>query len=472
MVRVHTISRSRLEWTKDRDAELPRAHRNYDPVQNPMARQVEYVRAVRSAKLDRMFAKPFVGALSGHQDSVLTIATDPTNVGTILTGAVDGEVAVWDVQTRTLRRHWTAHRHAVVGSVFTPDGVAMLTASRDRTVKLWDTDICAPAAGRAGAGGGGDDDDDDVGADADGGLGAAAEPNPLCEYLGASPFTSIDHHWQQPLFVTGGAALQLWDINRTQPLQSFNWGDDPLSCVRMNRVEVHLAACAQQDRGIVVYDTRSRAAHSKLVLEMRCASLAWNPMNPNMMVAGCDDWNCYTFDLRVPGRPRNVFQGHAAPINDVDFSPTGEHFVAGSADQTVRLWSLHQLTKSNSLELFHTKRMAKVHAVRYSLDARFLFTGSEDAVVRVWKADASRPIRPLRGAEESQFNYMRTLRDRYAEFPEVKRIGSQRNTPKSLRRKLRLKRRIQKNELIKEMSRKKNSALPPLTRRKLVQRIE
>ncbi len=466
MVRVKTISRSKLEWTKDRAAEVPRAHRNYDPQQNPMAKQIEYVRAVRSAKLDRMFAKPFVGALSGHQDSILTISTDPTSVGTILSGAIDGEVAIWDVNvTKQIKHHWTAHRHAVVDSVFTPDGVAMLTASRDRTVKLWDTDFSSLTNGNG--------DDDDINGNSNGlGVDLTNTITPLAEYLGEGPFTSLDHHWQQPLFVTGGFNLQVWDINRTQPVQSFTWGDESLTCVRMNKVEAHLAACAIQDRGVVVYDTRTKSAHSKIVMEMRSSSLSWNPMNPNMFVTGCDDWNCYTFDLRVPGRPRNVFQGHAAPVNCVDFCPTGEAFIAGSGDSTVRLWSVHQTSKANSSELYHTKRMAKVHAVKYSLDSHFLFTGSEDAVVRIWKTDVSRPIRPFRGAEESQFNYMRQLKERYEQFPEVRKIAQQRNTPKSLRRRLRLKKRIQKNELVKEMSRKKTTAVRPLAKKKVVQNVE
>lgn len=470
MVKVTTISRSKLAWTKDRDQEVPRAHRNHDPKQNPMARQVEYVRAVRAAKLDRMFAKPFAGALAGHQDTITTLATDPTAVGTLLSGGIDGEVAVWDVQARTLKHHWTAHRHSVVGSVFTPDGVAMLTASRDRTVKLWDTDFSSLVRGGGGAGNDGDDDDDQFGGG--GFFGASGGPTPLCEYLGEGPFTSIDHHWHDPLFITGGFAVDVWDLNRTRPVQTFNWGDESLTSVRMNKIEVNLAACASLDRGVVIYDLRTKSAHSKIVMEMRCSSLSWNPMNPNMFVAGCDDWNCYTFDLRVPGRPRSVFQGHAAPINDVDFSPTGEWFAAGAADMTVRIWSVHQLTKSTSQEMFHTKRMSKVRAVKWSLDSNFVFSGSEDAVVRIWKADASKPIRPFRGAEESQFNYMRQLSERYKAFPEVRRIMHQRNTPKSLRRRLRLKSRIQRGELIKEMSRKKSTALKPLARKKVVDAVE
>jgi WD repeat and SOF domain-containing protein 1 len=446
MVKVNVVSRSTLQWTKDRDGEVPRANRNFDPKFNPMARQVEYTRAVRAAKLDRMFAKPFVGAMAGHQEAVRCIALDPTNVGVVATGGIDGELIVWDAATRLQRRQFHAHRHTVDSICYTPDGVAFLSASRDRTVKLWDTDR------------------------SESGLGVA--PSPLAEWLGDSPFNSVDHHWRESLFITAGFNVEVWDVNRTRPVQTHNWGDDTVRTARMNKVEVNLAVCTMQDRGVSIYDIRARAGHSKFILEMACTAACWNPMDPNVFATACDDWNCYLFDIRVPGRPRNVFQGHASAINDIDFSPTGQKFVAGSADHTVRVWDVHQLTKSTSEEMYHTKRMAKVNCVRWSLDNGYLFSGSEDGVIRVWKADAAKPVRPFRGPEEAQFNYMRALKDRYSGFEEVKRIVGQKNTPKMLRRKIRMKSRLQKREMLKEMSRAKKAEVKPLAAKKVVQRLK
>ena len=45
-------------------------HKNLDPDLHPFAREREYTRALNAVKLDKVFAKPLVGALDAHQESV------------------------------------------------------------------------------------------------------------------------------------------------------------------------------------------------------------------------------------------------------------------------------------------------------------------------------------------------------------------------------------------------------------------
>ncbi|EPY37897.1 WD repeat and SOF domain-containing protein 1, partial [Angomonas deanei] len=293
MVKVNPISRSELEWTKDRSSEVPRANRNYDPKFNPMAKQVEFTRAVKAAKLDRMFAKPFIAALPGHQDTIQSIAVDYTSLSSVVTGSMDGGLIMWDVMRKMPRIKLNAHRHSVDGVTISPDGVACFSASRDKTIKMWDLDV---------------------------NVGEAVEP--VAEYLGEFPFSGIDHNYHKSQFVTSSDIVSVWDVNRTQPLQKFSWGDETVTSCQYNKMETDLVACCMADRGVFIYDTRTRAAHSKIVLEMCSTSLSWSPMDPNVFVTGSDDRNCYLFDIRVPGRPRNVFLGHTKPVTCVDFCPT------------------------------------------------------------------------------------------------------------------------------------------------------
>ena len=68
---------------------------------------------------------------------------------------------------------------------------------------------------------------------------------------------------------------------------------------------------------------------------------------------------------------------------DVDYSPTGREFVAGGYDRSVRIFAYNG---GHSREVYHTKRMQRVFAVRFSGDASYVFSGSDDMNVRVWKA--------------------------------------------------------------------------------------
>lgn len=64
--------------------------RNLDPLMHPFARARERTRALNAAKMDRMFAKPFVAALEGHMDAIEVLAKKPHDLITVASGSWDG----------------------------------------------------------------------------------------------------------------------------------------------------------------------------------------------------------------------------------------------------------------------------------------------------------------------------------------------------------------------------------------------
>lgn len=52
------------------------------------------MRALNAAKMERMFAKPFVAALEGHVDAVETMARKPETLNIVASGSWDGGVYV------------------------------------------------------------------------------------------------------------------------------------------------------------------------------------------------------------------------------------------------------------------------------------------------------------------------------------------------------------------------------------------
>jgi hypothetical protein len=64
--------------------------RNLNPQMHPFARARERVRALNAAKMDRIFAKPFVDSLEGHVDAVEVIIKKPGSLTTIASGSWDG----------------------------------------------------------------------------------------------------------------------------------------------------------------------------------------------------------------------------------------------------------------------------------------------------------------------------------------------------------------------------------------------
>ncbi|KAJ3088014.1 cross-pathway control WD-repeat protein cpc2 [Phlyctochytrium bullatum] len=83
------------------------------------------------------------GTLKGHSGWVTSIATSPEAPDMLLSGSRDKTVIVWhltrdDVNYGVPRRALTGHNHFVSDVVISSDGQFALSASWDKTLRLWD----------------------------------------------------------------------------------------------------------------------------------------------------------------------------------------------------------------------------------------------------------------------------------------------------------------------------------------------
>jgi len=117
-------------------------------------------------------------------------------------------------------------------------------------------------------------------------------------------------------------------------------------------------------------------------MQTKTNSIAWNPMEAFNFTAANEDSSLYTYDMRKLQSATCVHKDFVSAVMDVDYSPTGREFVAGSYDRSVRIFSHNG---GHSKEVYHTKRMQRIFAVRFSGDGSYVFSGSDDMNVRLWK---------------------------------------------------------------------------------------
>lgn len=304
--------------------------RNLDPAQHPFERAREYTRALNATKMERMFAKPFIGQLgSGHIDGVYSMARDPGALERFASGSGDGVVKVWDLTTRQEVWNTPAHDNIVKGICWTLDR-KILSCASDKTVKLFDPYNQAP------------------------------DSRPLATYLGQSPFTSVSHHRDLPSFAASSSVISVYDLSRpsSAPTQTLHWPTsvDTITSVAFNRTETSILGSTALDRSVVLYDLRTSSPVTKAVLNLASNAIAWNPMEAFVFAVANEDHNAYMFDMRKMNRALNVLKDHVAAVMDIEFSPTGEELVTASYDRTVRLWTR---THGHSRDIYHTKRMQR-----------------------------------------------------------------------------------------------------------------
>ncbi len=145
---------------------------------SPFEKQREYTRALNATKLSRMFAKPFLSSLEGHQDGIYSMAK--IGLTSILSGDGSGEIRLWNLSTQ--KTLWTVkpYKTFVKGLTFCPFSPSKFISVGEKQVLLWD----------------------------------ANQQEQIGAFMSSEILNGVDHHRSEHKFVTCTSALELWDHSR------------------------------------------------------------------------------------------------------------------------------------------------------------------------------------------------------------------------------------------------------------------
>jgi len=433
-MKIKVLKRNLEDYVRESKHDIHKLQRNYSPTEHPFEAEREYTRAVNAVKLERVFAKPFIGSLDGHRDGLTCLAKHPASLATVCSASADGEVRVWQLTERKCLASWQAHQGVVRGAAFVPpSGKHIITCGDDKSIKVWDA--------------------------------VEYSDVPTVTILSKSCLGGLSHAAKSSEFATCGESVQLWSHGRAVPSRTFQWGVDSVHHLKFSPVERHLLGAAASDRSIILYDTRDVGPIRRVVMNLKTNAISWNPMEAMVFSAANEDYNVYAFDMRKLDRPVNVQMDHTAAVIDLDYSPTGRELVTGSYDKTVRLWATDS---GRSREIYHTKRMQRLTCVAWSGDNKYVVSASDEMCLRLWKARASEKLGVMKDRERVALQYNEKLKEKYGQHPKVSRIARHRQVPrhvKSAQAELKL---IKEGKARKEANRRKHSkpgAVPYLPER-------
>ena len=260
---------------------------------------------------------------------------------------------------RTLEGH-----QAGVSSVnVSPDGHRALSASDDKTLRVWDlnTGKCLRVL--------------------------IGHTDGICS-------VRVSADWRGA--VSGGLdkTLRVWDLETGYCLQSLEGHVDGVYSVSVSP-DGRRAVWGGYDKTLRVLDLKTGCCMH--TLEGHAAGVLCVSVSPDgrRAISGSSDTTLRVWDL-VTGRCQNTLKGHLSRVKCVTVSPDGRRAVSGSDDKTLRVWDLEAGHCIRTLE----GHEAGVLSVCVSPDGRHGVSGALDKTLRLWNLETGQCIRCFEGHEE------------------------------------------------------------------------
>jgi WD40 repeat protein len=296
--------------------------------------------------------------LRGHQAPVVSASFSPDGLR-IVSASYDKTARLWDA---TLDRQITAlagHDAAVNSAVFSPDGERIVTASADGTARLWD--------GKNG--------------------------NLLAKLVGhRDAVTNAAFSAKGDRIVTASVdgTARLWDGVTGAPLGTLAGHSAAVASAAFSPDGTRVVT-ASADMTAKLWDTRNLTLLGTLSGHGdKVNSAAFSPDGARVATASADK------DVRVwdgtTGALLATMSGHDEAVLTVVFSPDGKRIVSASTDSAAELWDVEQAKSINELQSNGT-----VLSATFSPDGGRIVTASGDGTVRIWSGITGAPIAVLSG---------------------------------------------------------------------------
>jgi ribosome assembly protein 4 len=111
------------------------------------------------------------------------------------------------------------------------------------------------------------------------------------------------------------------------------------------------------------------------------------------LASGSDDNTVMLFVPKESDKPLKRLAGHTAPINHIQFAPSGVIFVSASFDNTLRIWSIFADTCLGVLR----GHVSDVYMLAFSRDSKWIVSGSKDSTIQIWSVKEKKRAYQLPG---------------------------------------------------------------------------
>ena len=322
----------------------------------------------------------------GHTSSVTSVCFIPGKK-CIASASKDKTIKLWDIEKEKLICNLEGHLDGVNSICATPDGEWLVSGSADKTAKLWEFKNKTLAY----VFGGFQDEVKVVTISPDGKKLACGSGHyiHLLDLELKSLVVIFEGHRDNIktlvfspdskfLFSSDSAStIRLWDLECRKVLYSFDSHNDTVRALSISP-EGDIMAVAMGDK-ISIVDIGTKQILSTLEgSKARIETLTLDPSGINL-AAGDSEGNLTLWNIEN-SEYLFTLQGHRGWISSIRWNKDGDIILSGSSDNSVKLWSFKEQKLLYTFAGHHTG----IETMILSPDGKFLATANSDNTIKIW----------------------------------------------------------------------------------------